>query len=84
MILNIELPILFNNETTEELDLLEKKYKLSEHTIRDMFFIKIDSFAKYFDVNDSDKEYTEIFVSGNRFLCALTYSDLKKIVLTLN
>jgi hypothetical protein len=71
----IELPVLFNNEYTRELDKLEIDYSLSDCEVRVGVFTRIDAMFPYED-KESGRFFTELHLGSSVFICTLSYDEL--------
>lgn len=76
--MEIELPILYNNDDTAELAKLEIDMVLSLNDVREVTFYNIDAIAYHFDDMENDKEYCRIFSSGEQFICNMKYNEVKE------
>ena len=70
----IELDIYYNTDETSKLEELEIKVDLDDCELKKTLFITIDAVSPY------EGNRTLIYSSGDIFVCALSYKELKKIL----
>jgi hypothetical protein len=75
----ITLPCFFENDRTKSLKLLSKDSLLTDYTIRDIIFFKIDALEPAFE-KETNTNYTIIHLGSTDFATPLTVQDtLNKI-----
>lgn len=76
----IELPILYNNDSTSTMAELDIATVLSLNDVREVTFYSIDAIAYHFDELENDREYCRIFSSGEQFICNMKYKEVKTLI----
>lgn len=75
--MKIKLPILFNTDTTQNLQNVNIEFDLRECEIKQMTFYQINCTAQYFE---NDIEYSQIYSNGMSFYCSLKMSEVELII----
>lgn len=73
----IKLPILFNTDTTTQLEKLNIDVSYDDYEVRESLFMKIDVVTP--NIKDG-KNYTDIHASGDQFICALSIDEVEQLI----
>jgi len=73
----LELPIFFENESTNELSKLGIDINLDDSDLRMCTFYNIDLITPYLDEGIS---YTHVHSCGMEFICNLNYKQVKQLI----
>lgn len=74
----IDFDIVFDNDKTSYKKENELDYALTECDVRTMTFYRIDAISPFIDDDEYKTEYSYIHTSGDKFICVLTYDELKQ------
>lgn len=73
----IKLPILFNTDTTTQLEKLDIDVSYDDYEVRESLFMNIDVVTP----NRKDgKNYTDIHASGDHFICVLSIDEVEQLI----
>lgn len=75
--MNVKLPILFNNDSTDQLEELNINFNLKDYDVREMTFYCINGIAPYVE---HGKDYTMVYSNGFDFICPLKMSEVERLI----
>jgi hypothetical protein len=74
----LEVEIFYNNDATENAEVLNLAIPLRDHDTRLVTFYKIDAISTHIDLDDEEeKAYCRIFTGGEDFTCVESYDVIK-------
>lgn len=74
--MTIEIEVLYHTDSTRQFDDLGLSYDVEDLEKRKMTFYSIDAIAPNYW--DEDNEFCNVFVGGEKWICPMKYSELKK------